>query len=78
MPQRLTSATEIKTLKAQNTSKADFANTVDKDEKAHYEPSHLDPQCLPSSILIYNIIQFELKVVLKFCRRNFVVCFLVL
>ena len=28
---------------------------------------------LPSSILIYNIIQFE--VFRKFCRRNFVVCF---
>ena len=50
------------TLKAPNTTKADFANTEDPDETAHNEPSHQDPQCLPSSILIYNIIQFELKV----------------
>ena len=28
---------------------AEFANTVDPDETAHYEPSHLDLQCLPSS-----------------------------
>ena len=52
----------LKTLKAPNTTKADFANTVDPDKTAHNEPSHQDPQCLPSSILIYNIIQFELKV----------------
>ena len=44
-------------LKAPNTTKADFANTVDPDETAHNEPSHQDPQCLPSSILMYNIIQ---------------------
>ena len=24
--------------------------TVDSDEMAHNEPSHLDPQCLPSSL----------------------------
>ena len=46
----------------QNTTKAEFANTVDPDEMAHHEPSYLDIQCLPSSILIYNLIQFELKV----------------
>ena len=50
------------TLKAPDTTKADFANTVDPDETAHNEPSHQDQQCLPPSILIYNIIQFELKV----------------
>ena len=37
-------------LKAPNTSKAEFANTVDPDETAHNEPSHLDLQCLPSSL----------------------------
>ena len=42
-------------LKAPNTTKADFANTVDPYETAHQ-------QCLLSSILIFNIIQFELKV----------------
>ena len=34
-------------LKAPNTKVA-FANTIDPDAKAHNEPSHLDPQCLPS------------------------------
>ena len=38
------------TLKAPNTTKAEFANTVDPDETAHNEPSHLDLQCLPSSL----------------------------
>ena len=33
-------------LKAQNTTKAEFANTVDPDETAHNEPSYLDLQCL--------------------------------
>ena len=42
--------------------KSEFANTVDLDETAHNEPSHLDLQCLPSSPLICNKIQFELKV----------------
>ena len=28
----------------------EFANTVDPDETAHNEPSHLDLQCLPSSL----------------------------
>ena len=36
-------------LKAPNTTKAAFANTVDPDENAHDEPSHLDLQCLPPS-----------------------------
>ena len=30
--------------------KAEFANSVDLDEVAHYEPSHLDLLCLPFSI----------------------------
>ena len=38
------------TPKAPNTTIAEFANTVDPDEMAHIEPSHLDLQCLPSSI----------------------------
>ena len=36
------------TLKAPNTTIAEFANTADPDETAHNEPSHLDLQCLPS------------------------------
>ena len=42
--------TQYLTLKAQNATKAEFANTVDPDEMAHNEPSHLDLQCLPSSL----------------------------
>ena len=62
--------------KAPITTKAEFANTVDPDEMAHNEPSHLDLQCLPSIHLNFNKIQFELRSYWKFCRRNFVVCFL--
>ena len=39
---------KVLTLKAPNTTIAEFANTVDPDEMAHNEPSHLDLQCLPS------------------------------
>ena len=44
------------TLKARNTTIAEFANTADPDETAHNEPSHLDLQCLPSSLLIFNMV----------------------
>ena len=44
-----------------NTTIAAFANTVDPDEMAHNELSHPDLQCMPSSILICNIIQFEIR-----------------
>ena len=40
----------ILTHKAPNTTIAEFANTVDPDETAHDEPSHLDLQSLPSSL----------------------------
>ena len=36
--------------KAPNTTLAEFANTVDPDETAHNELSHLHVQCLPSSL----------------------------
>ena len=39
---------------------AEFADTADPDETAHNKPSHLDLQCLPSSL----------------CRCKFVVSFL--
>ena len=39
----------VLTRKSPNTKIAEFANTVDPDETAHHEPSHLDLQCLPSS-----------------------------
>ena len=54
------------TCKAPNTTIAEFANTVDPDEKAHNEPSHLDLQYLPASLYIV--------IFLKICRHNFVVC----
>ena len=38
------------TRKTPNATIAEFANTVDPDETAHNEPSHLDLQCLPSSL----------------------------
>ena len=34
----------------------EFANSIDSDEVAHYEPSHLDLHYLPSSFLIFAII----------------------
>ena len=46
------------TLKASNTTKAEFANTVDPDN----EPSHLDLQYLPFSLGFFNIMQLILKV----------------
>ena len=69
------SVMSILTCKTPNTTIAEFANSVDPDEKAHIEPSHLDLQCLPSSFLLFffNIKQY--KSFSKFCRRNFVVCF---
>ena len=54
---------------------AEFANSVDLDEVAHHEPPHLDLQCLPSSLLILNMIQLGLNIFLKFADENFVVCF---
>ena len=38
-------ATITLTLKAPNTTIAEFSNTVDSDETAYYEPSHLNLQC---------------------------------
>ena len=40
-------------IKAPNTTIAEFANTADADETAHNE---LDLQCLPSSLLIFNMV----------------------
>ena len=38
------------TLKVSNMDQADFANSVDPDEVAHYEPPHLDQHCSPLSL----------------------------
>ena len=51
---------------------------MDPDETAHNEPSHLDLQCLPSSPLIFNIIQLELKVLLNVADIILLSAFLVL
>ena len=45
--------------KAPNTTTAEYENTVDLDEMAHDEQSHLEPQSLPSSLCIFNILQVE-------------------
>ena len=57
-------------LNTPNTTIALFANTVDPDETAHNEPSHLNLQFLPSDYDTFYIESFS-----NFCRRNFVVCF---
>ena len=45
---------------------AAFANTIGPDETAHDEPSYLDLQCLPSSLLFFNTTQSLLKVFRNF------------
>ena len=37
-------------LSVPETKIAEFANSADLDEVAHYEPPHLDLHCLPSSL----------------------------
>ena len=61
----------VLTLKAPNTTIAEFANTADPDEL-----SHLDLQCLLSKVLFFQHKTVSIKSFLKFFRRNFVVCFL--
>ena len=38
------------TLQLPGTKIAEFANSIDLDEVAHYEPPHQDLHCLPSSL----------------------------
>ena len=38
------------TLSVPETKIAEFANSIDVEEVAHYEPPHLDLHCLPSSL----------------------------
>ena len=49
---------------------AEFANSVDPDEVAHYEPSHQDLYGLPSSLSSRYDIAW-MKLLLKICRRKF-------
>ena len=44
------SLTDYITLKGSKTKKAVFANSLDLDEVAHYEPPHLDLHYLPSCV----------------------------
>ena len=44
----MVSLTEV--LQVPATKIADFANSIDLDEVAHNEPSHLDLHCLPCSL----------------------------
>ena len=48
----------VLTLKVQNTTIAEYAYTVDPDEMTHNEQSHLDLQCLTSSLRIFYIMQY--------------------
>ena len=57
---------------------AEFANSIDLDEVAHYEPPQQDLHCLPSSLWILNMIWLVLNIFfLNFADENFVVCCLV-
>ena len=56
---------------------AEFADTVDPDKTAHNEQSHLDLQSLPSSLRIFNTIQFIYKVFPKFANIILLSAFLV-
>ena len=49
---------------------AEFANSMDLDEVAHNEPSHLDLHCFPSSLSVLSMIQFG-QHFFKICRQNF-------
>ena len=47
-------------LKALKMKTAEFANSVNPDEVADYEPPHLDLHCLHSNFLIVNMIWLSL------------------
>ena len=61
----------VLTLKAPNTTKAAFANTVDPDGTAHNEPSTV---FAPLSLIFQHYTVYA-ESFPNFCRRNFVVCF---
>ena len=52
-----------------------LANSVDPDEVAHNHPSNLDLDCLPSSLIILNMI-YCTNIFLNFADVNLTVCFL--
>ena len=62
-------------LSVPETKIAEFANSIDLDEVAHYEPPLQDQHCLPFSFRILNMKKLELDIFCKFEDENFVVCF---
>ena len=54
---------------------AEFAYSVDPDEVAHNEPSHMDLYCLPSPLWILNMISLETFFYKKIAGVNFVCLF---
>ena len=50
--------------------KAELTNSIDPDEVAHYEPSHLGLHCLASS-LEFSVCYSLDKMFIKFCRYKF-------
>ena len=54
---------------------AEFANSVDLDEVAHYEPPHVDLHCLPSCLWILSMILHGLNIFLKFADKNYYLLF---
>ena len=47
---KVASPESLLTLKVSDSKIVEFANSVDLDGVAHYEPPHLDLHCLPSSL----------------------------
>ena len=64
------------TLNALKMRIVDFANSIDLDEGAHYEPPHLDLHCLPSSLQILNMIKLGQNIFSNSADINFVPFFL--
>ena len=60
------------------TKTAEFTNSIDPDEVAHYEPPYQNLHCLSCSLCILNMIQLDTAIIETFTDVNFVVCFLVL
>ena len=51
-----------------------MSNSVDPDETAHYEPSHLDPRCLQKPIIIYG--NEKVKALITTVRATFLFYFI--
>ena len=51
-----------------------MSNSVDPDETAHYEPSHLDPRCLQKPIIVYG--NEKVKALITTVRATFLFYFI--